>query len=301
VLTFEGKAISRGFESAKVTEIIADHARICDWRLLDPTGRPIFFSLEPPQSVMGVLAVLLTENTIQEPEVPPESLSYWWASLSGNPLGVPQKKAEALERILRSSMKRGVVRCPIPLGNAKLSVAYAIFSCQDVPPQQVAEAAEEERTAEHEAAHAVVALLCGFKVDRIALHVSGELRGGVYCDWKASRGTTHDEDLLERAFAVAYAGSIMEMNRSGKGIGETLEELPTDVDGIEDVRKTAVDWAVVSDLVETAKLSERGMQLATAIIQANEDLIAHLADELLLQRELNQDSIEAWFEEYRNR
>jgi hypothetical protein len=122
----------------------------------------------------------------------------------------------------------------------------------------------------------------------------------VYCDWKASRGTTLDEDLLERAFAVAYAGSIMEMNRSGKGIGETLEELPTDVDGIEDVRKTAVDWAVVSDRAETAKLSERGMQLATAIVQENEDLIALLADELLVQRELNQDSIEAWFEEYRN-
>jgi hypothetical protein len=300
VLTFEGKAISKGFESTKVTEIIADHTRICDWRVLDPSGRPIFFSLDPPQSVTGLLAVLLTENA-QNGVVPQQSLSGWWDSLLGYPLGVTQEKAQALKRILSSSAKKDIVRSPIPLGNARLSVAYAIFTCGDLNSQHMADAAEDERTADHEAAHALVALICGFKVERIALHASGKLGGGAFINWKASRRTIPDEELLEQAFAVAYAGSIMEMNRSGRSIGETLVVLPTDTDLIEDIRKTATDWGMVSNASETAKFSKCGMQLGTTIIQESADLIALLADELLVRREMNESSIQVWFEEYRNR
>lgn len=300
VLTFEGKAISKGLEAKKVTEIIADHKRICDWRLLDPGGQPIFFSLEPPDSVTGLLSVLLTEDT-EAGKIPPQSLSNWWNSLSGHPLGITPEKAEALKDILSSSAAKEVVRSPIPLGNACLSVAYAIFTCDDLNPEHLADAAEHELTAEHEAAHVLVALSCGFRVHRIALHTSAIQLGAAHIEWKASRGTMRDDELLEKAFAVAYAGSIIEMNRSSKGIGETLNELPSDVGMIQDIRTTAVDWAVAKNVSETATLSKRGMELAAAIILENEDLVASLADELLVHGELNEDAIEAWFEEYRYR
>jgi len=77
--------------------------------------------------------------------------------------------------------------------------------------------------------------------------------------------------------------------------------LPTDADLIEDIRKTATDWGVVSNASETAKLSKYGMELGTTIIQENADLVALLADELLVHREMNENSIQVWFEEYRNR
>lgn len=91
------------------------------------------------------------------------------------------------------------------------------------------------------------------------------------------------------------------MNRSSKGIGERLNELPSDVGMIQDIRTTAVDWAVAKHVSETATLSKRGMELAAAIILENEDLVASLADELLVHGELNEDAIQAWFEEYRHR
>lgn len=61
---------------------------------------------------------------------------------------------------------------------------------------------------EHEAAHAIVALQPGLKVTDIALIEEGPLRGGIVCDWEASRGTVPDAHLITSSFALAYAGVI---------------------------------------------------------------------------------------------
>jgi hypothetical protein len=42
-LTVEAKAVAPGHEKGKILEIVSDHARICDWALHDPSGRPLVY------------------------------------------------------------------------------------------------------------------------------------------------------------------------------------------------------------------------------------------------------------------
>jgi hypothetical protein len=121
-------------------------------------------------------------------------------------------------------------------------------------------------------------------VKSIALIEEGPLRGGVECDWKASRGTMPDQQLVTASFALAYAGSIIDMARTGKGIGETMRVLKWDKAAIEDSRRTAIEWKVSSSIDETAGLSDAGFQESINLITEHRELVQKLADELILRR-----------------
>lgn len=299
VITLEAKAISPGHEATKADEIITDHKRICDWKVLDPSGQPIFFAIEPPQSVRGILAVLLTEGVDEKGNASSPALSNWWRDLGESPKGLPEDRVIALSSILQSATLRGVERSTYLLDRERHSVAFAIFGCEVQSSTENLHTKDEEDTSEHEAAHAIVALRSRFRVHYIALERNGDRKGGVQCDWKASRQQyANDYEIVKRAFALAYAGCIIDMGKQKRSLSEVLDSLPTDVKQVEDVRQTAVDWQVVSAISETKQLSEEGFALAEQLLEENRDLIAGLTDELLDLRVMDEQALLLWYQEH---
>ena len=219
LVTIEGKAVSRGFVTEKIREIVRDYGRVCEWNRLDRDGVPIFFVLNDPRCVYGALVVMCTENLGYDRRLPEGSFSTYWRTLDGSIDGASNSLRDALDSKLRKAIRRDVVDCIYEDGGIHYSVAYALFESTDETSGKL------RHTAEHEAAHAIVAILTGLKVTGIALIEEGELSGGVVCDWKASRGTMLDEQLVTTSFALAYAGAIVDMAKTGKGIGETMRGL----------------------------------------------------------------------------
>jgi len=62
LVTVEGKAVSEGFVTKKIREIVRDYGRVCEWNRLNRGDVPIFFVLNDPRRVYGGLVVLCTEN-----------------------------------------------------------------------------------------------------------------------------------------------------------------------------------------------------------------------------------------------
>lgn len=289
LVTVEGKAVSEGFVIKKIREIVRDYGRVCEWNRLDRDGVPIFFMLNDPRCVYGALVVLCTESLGFDRRLPEGSFSTYWKTLDGGINGASNSLIDALNSKLRRAIRKDVVDCVYEDGGIHYSVAYALFESTDETSGRL------RHTAEHEAAHAIVAILSGLKVTGIALIEEGELSGGVVCDWKSSRGTMPDQQLVTASFALAYAGSIIDMARTGKGIGETMCALKWDKAAVEDSRSTAVEWQVSSSIDETVGLSEAGFQRSISLITEHRELVQKLADELMDNVSLNGRELAEWY------
>lgn len=288
VLTVEAKAISPGHEKSKIAEIVRDHGRICDWALLDPEGKPLFFTWSPPEEVRGLLLALITEE-YDYSHLSLNHFSQWWEDPTGQLLDIPTAETAKLRSILESAELKGIEPSSY-IDGRKYSVGFAIYQCD------AATSGENLHDAEHEAAHAIVALRSAFHVEEIFLSASGVLTGGVRTDWKRSRSQYRDDaKLLTHAFAVAYAGAIVDLRNSNRTLQDVLNDLPTDVDSIKDVRQTALDWGLVRSIPETARFSEAGFALTEKILQEDEALVADLAVELLQQHKMDGASLITWY------
>jgi hypothetical protein len=210
----EAKAIAPGKLSSKIPEIISDIVRVTEWTKLPILSRPMFFYWSAPHRVRGIVAAVLTEklaetNLAQKPG----AFSLWWETMEGD----APVKAE-LQGPLRASLAPALIRKVIPGPNrdgwVKTFVAYAVFGCDAPEPTDL------QKTAEHEAAHAIIALRLGLRVQEIALFQTGEHKGGFVCDWKQARGSRIDTELVIAACAVAYAGAVVDFKyrENGKDI-----------------------------------------------------------------------------------
>jgi hypothetical protein len=289
LVTVEGKAVSRGYVTAKIREIVRDYGRVCEWNRLDREGVPVFFVFNDPSRVYGALVVLCTENLDPDRRLPAGAFSTYWQTLSGAINGASDSLRDVLEAKLRKAIRKGVVECNYIDGGFHYSAAYAIFESTDETSGFL------RHTAEHEAAHAIVAIRSGLKVTGIALIEEGPLRGGVDCDWKASRRTVPDVQLITSSFALAYAGAIIDMDRTGKGIGETMGGLTWDCAAIEDSRNTAVEWQLSPSTAETRELSGAGFEQAIRLIREHRELIQKLADELMDKASLDEKQLADWY------
>jgi len=104
-----------------------------------------------------------------------------------------------------------------------------------------------------------------------------------------------DQQLVTASFALAYAGGIIDMDRTGKGIGETMSALKWDKAAIEDSRRTAIEWKVSSSIDETAGLSGAGFQESVNLITEHRELVQKLADELMDMASLNEKELADWY------
>lgn len=289
LVTVEGKAVSRGYITPKIREIVRDYGRVCEWNRLDREGVPVFFLLNDPSRVYGAVVVLCTENLGSDRQLPAGAFSTYWQTLDGAINGASDSLRDVLETKLRKAIRKDVVECNYIDGGFHYSVAYAIFGSTDETSGFL------RHTAEHEAAHAIVALRSGLTVTDIALIEEGPLRGGVECDWKTSRSRMPDAQLITSSFALAYAGAVIDMDRTGKGIGETIEKLKWDKAAIEDSRNTAVEWQVAASTAETRELSSAGFEQAISLIKEHRELIQELADELMDKASLNEKQLADWY------
>jgi hypothetical protein len=289
LVTIEGKAVSEGFVAKKIREIVRDYGRVCEWNRLDRQGVPIFYALNDPGCVYGTLVVLCTEKLGADHKIPAGAFSAYWKTLHGAISEVSDTLKEALGTKLHKAIRRDVVNCPYMDGGIHYSVAYAVFESTDETSGLL------RHTAEHEAAHAIVAIRSGLKVTGITLLEEGPLSGGVVCDWKASRHTMSDEQLITSSFALAYAGAVIDMERTGKGIGETIGRLEWDKIAIEDSRRTAVEWQLSSSIAETSALSAAGIEKAISLINEHRGLIHELADELMVKISLDEKELADWY------
>ena len=57
LVVVEGKAVSDGFVTKKIREIVRDYGRVCEWNRLDREGVPVFFVLNDPRRVYGSVVV----------------------------------------------------------------------------------------------------------------------------------------------------------------------------------------------------------------------------------------------------
>ena len=203
--------------------------------------------------------------------------------------GVSDSLRDVLETKLRKAIRKDVVECDYIDGGFHYSVAYAIFESTDETSGFL------RHTAEHEAAHAIVALRSGLKVTGIALIEEGPLRGGLVCDWKASRGRVPDAQLITSPFALGYAGAVIDIDRTGKAIGATMDGLTWDKAAVEDSRNTAVEWQVSPPTAETRELSGAGFEQAISLISEHRELIQDLADELMDKASLNEEELAKWY------
>ncbi len=104
-----------------------------------------------------------------------------------------------------------------------------------------------------------------------------------------------DEQLITSSFALAYPGAVIDMQRTGKGIGETISRLEWDKASIEDSRRTAVEWQLSSSIEETATLSAAGFEKAISLSNEHRELIQHLADGLIVKISLDDKELADWY------
>jgi hypothetical protein len=130
IITFEAKAIAPGSVSGKLREVLKDYKRICRWKSLSTDGRPLHFSHSKPETIRGLLTILLTEEIdVKTKDVPSNFLSRWWGRPSGPIAGAKSALTKRVKSMLSASILHDVVESPYKDGGLKRSVAYAIFPC----------------------------------------------------------------------------------------------------------------------------------------------------------------------------
>jgi hypothetical protein len=166
LVTVEGKAVSEGFVTKKIREIVRDYGRVCEWNRLDREGVPVFYALNDPSRVYGALVVLCTENLAPDRRLPAGAFSTYWKTLDGAIAGASDSMRDALEARLRKAIRKDVVNCLYVDGGIHYSVAYAVFESTNETSGLL------RHTAEHEPAHAIVAIRSGFSHPSICLPIS---------------------------------------------------------------------------------------------------------------------------------
>jgi hypothetical protein len=104
-----------------------------------------------------------------------------------------------------------------------------------------------------------------------------------------------DAQLITSSFALAYAGAVIDIERTGKAIGATMDGLTWDKAAVEDSRNTAVEWQVSPSTAETRELSSAGFEQAISLISEHRELIHDLADELMDKASLNEEELAKWY------
>ena len=255
LLLVEAKAGAPGKRSEVIKQVIGDIGRLRNWSSLDILSRPMFFFWAPIERVRGAIVVVFTERLkrldrfsfgLQE-----GSLAGWWEKNSGK-LRATGKLPSELKSELRSAILKRVFSGPVRDGGYQTFVAYAVFELNLPIPNDL------RRTAEHEAAHAVLALSFGLNVEEIRLCASGDQKGEFRCHWQNSRGIVSDSELLTCAAAMAYAGALIDFKYRAKGeqFQDIMNRLPTDTERLKEVRETAIEWGAAKNAQEASLFTE---------------------------------------------
>jgi hypothetical protein len=97
---------------------------------------------------------------------------------------------------------------------------------------------------------------------------------------------------------LAYAGAVVNSQYKPIDLGRIMNDLPSDVEAIRDIRQTAVNWGLVTSTSDTRSLSDEGYALAQRLVEENQDLIYQLAEDLREVRSMDREALEAWFAEH---
>jgi hypothetical protein len=200
-----------------------------------------------------------------------------------------------LREQLRENLSKAILRKVLSSGpgdgGLQTSLAYAVFNCEVLEPTDI------QKTAEHEAAHAIVALRLGLPVERIALSDTGEHKGGVVCPWRHARGSRGDGELVTDACAVAYAGAVVDLKyrQKGKELQDVLNAIPTDTNRLKESRNTAIEWGIAKTERDTAQFTSAGFELAFRLVPESWPLIIDLAEMLMESNEIDGDTLRNWY------
>ena len=157
--------------------------------------------------------------------------------------------------------------------------------------------AQQQQSAKHLAARAVMAYRAGFPVALLSVASSSERPSGIVCDWKGLRDSFHnDEKLLSRAFAFIYVGSIVDQAMSDPISDNLSKELLSDMSSALDARQTAVDWGVAKAVADTNPFAHTGYKLASRLLRMDQPLIESLARELTSQGTIEGDALKKWLD-----
>ncbi|WP_158748727.1 hypothetical protein [Acidobacterium sp. S8] len=166
------------------------------------------------------------------------------------------------------------------------------------PPNVVKESEQRSRTARHLAAHAIVALRAGFRVERIALDAISNAHGGVVCDWKQAREAYRDDEkLIHRSFALVYVGGLIDQEHLENITDDLRAEMKADMAASEDSRETAVAWNLVASVQETNAFARIGYKLASRLIKKDGPLIEKLSVLLAEWGSVDEASLMEWFQQ----
>jgi hypothetical protein len=287
----EVKAVPPGKLSTKIPEIIKDIARVLGWTKLPLLSRPTFFYWSTSRRVRGVVATVLIEELAKITRTrQPGALSLWWESMEGD-AAIKAELRVPLRQSLSNASLRKVLSGRTQDGGFQTSVAYAVFNCEVPEPTDI------QKTAEHEAAHAIVALRLGLPVQEIALFETGEHKGGVVCHWKQARGSRPDSELVIAACAVAYAGAAVELKykQKGKDLQDVLNALPSDMERLKECRTTAIEWGTAQTERDTDQFTRAGFELAFSLVPRSWPLITDLAEMLMETERIDGDALRNWY------
>ena len=165
------------------------------------------------------------------------------------------------------------------------------------PSNAFEEPEQRSRTARHLAAHTVVALRAGFRVERVALDAISSVHGGVTCDWKQAREAYGDDaKLIHRSFALVYVGGLMEQEHLENLSEEFRAEMKADMAASEDSRETAVAWNLAASVQDTNAFARIGYKLASRLIKKDGPVIERLSILLTERGSLDEASLMEWFQ-----
>ena len=157
--------------------------------------------------------------------------------------------------------------------------------------------ASQQQSAKHLAARAVMAYRAGFSVALLSVTNSNEHSTGIVCDWKGERDSFHNDlNLLSRAFAFVYIGSIVDQAISDPISEQLRKELVSDMSSALDARQTAVDWGLAKAVANTDPFAHAGYKLASRFLRRDQPLIESLARELTSQSTIEGDALRKWLD-----
>ena len=164
-------------------------------------------------------------------------------------------------------------------------------------PNASAESQQRSHKARHLAAHAIVALRAGFRVEQIELNTPPTAQSGVTCDWKQSRAEYNDDEkLIHRSFALVFIGGIIDQEKLQTLPDELQQEIKADMAASEDCRETAVAWNLAESIQETNPFARIGYKLASRLLKRDRALIDDLAAYLAEKESLDEASLQTWFQ-----
>ena len=165
------------------------------------------------------------------------------------------------------------------------------------PSNAFEEPEQRSRTARHLAAHAVVALRAGFRVEQVTLDATSSVHGGVTCDWKQAREAYGDDaKLIHRSFALVYVGGLIDQEPLENLSDEFRAEMKADMAASEDSRETAVAWNLAASIHETNAFARIGYKLASRLLKKDGPVIEKLSVLLAERGSLDEASLMEWFQ-----